>query len=89
MSANSKFVCTRCGSDEVEAEAYANWDIAHQTWVYDLKENGDYDYCYNCEDTAVTDERPLTDLKDIALVAAHTPIFKSVRSNPDANCVHR
>ena len=77
-----KWVCERCGSDDVELEAYAYWNTALQDFDYELKESSDYDYCYRCEDTAVVEEVDLVDLKDIALVAAHKPIFKSVRSNP-------
>ena len=75
-----KYVCERCGSDDVEMEAFAYWNIALQEFEYEAKKNSDYDYCYKCENSTRIDQRDLVDLKDIALVAAHKPIFKSVRS---------
>jgi hypothetical protein len=79
-----KWVCLRCGSSDVVLPASACWNVAFQHWEYELDECGT-DWCGDCEDTCRSDLVPLTDLKDIALVAAHTPLFKSVRSNPDVS----
>ena len=45
------WVCEECGSDNVEAEAFAAWNVEEQQWRYDLIESTDKrDYCYNCDD---------------------------------------
>ena len=76
-----KLTCGNCGSDDVWFGATARWDIITQGFIYQLEDHTDYDWCSACGQTCPdTKEVQLTDLKDIALVAAHTPIFKSVRS---------
>jgi len=76
-----KLTCGDCGSDDLWFGATARWDIITQSFVYQLEDHSDYDWCAACCETCLdTKEVQLTDLKDIALVAAHTPIFKSVRS---------
>ena len=83
MSALYKWACTTCGSDKVCLEAEAQWNTATQSFEYNLRDAWDNDFCDDCYATVRTEQKDLTDLKDIALVAAHTPIFKSVRSNAE------
>ena len=77
--------CTKCGSTNVAIEAEAQWDVAHQCYDFYLTDEWDRDFCEDCYENVRTECKELTDLKDIALVAAHKPIFKSVRSNPDVS----
>lgn len=41
------FVCNMCGGKTVTRDAWAEWDIAAQTWV--LGAAYDYAYCHDCE----------------------------------------
>jgi hypothetical protein len=42
-----KPVCATCGSDEVRADAWAEWDTEKQEWV--LNNTFDYKFCETCE----------------------------------------
>lgn len=47
-------VCKYCGSEDVRADAWAEWDFDKQEWV--LAETYDNEYCNSCEgDTKVID----------------------------------
>jgi hypothetical protein len=62
------WVCDECGSDNVEAEAYAVWNVEEQQWRYDLIEGrDDRDYCYNCDDRRFLISRKVN-LQDISKV---------------------
>ena len=52
------FVCVECGSDDVDSEAWATWDVDEQKWV--VKNTEDETFCQKCES-----ERRL-DMKDVA-----------------------
>jgi hypothetical protein len=57
-----KFVCRQCGSDRVENDAWAEWDIETQAWV--LAAQCDADFCEDCEEEVKLEE-----------IAADTPVF--------------
>lgn len=65
-----KYVCSHCGSSNVETEAYAQWDIETQQWlVSEIREDGGHtDYCITCGENHVVEEAPV-DLKDLAKLA--------------------
>ena len=55
-----KMVCTECGSDEVLADAYVQWDVEKQDWiVQNVFEKGGY--CDTCEGEARYEEVELND----------------------------
>lgn len=61
------WVCEECGSDNVQVEASAVWNVEEQQWVLlEINEHFD-DYCVDCDD-----QRPLIDrrvnLQDISKV---------------------
>jgi hypothetical protein len=60
------WVCDKCGSDNVQVEAYAEWNVEEQQWRFDHVDHGDYDFCRDCGDI-----RPLitrkVNLKDISV----------------------
>lgn len=58
-----KLVCPKCGSDEVLADAYAEWDVDSQNWV--LRTEFDNKICDSCSwefKTADEVELPLPNL---------------------------
>lgn len=40
-------VCSRCGSDDLSRDAWADWDIGKQAWV--LRCAFDYAHCHKCD----------------------------------------
>jgi hypothetical protein len=47
-------VCSRCGSDDVSRDAWADWDIGTQQWV--LRCAFDYAHCHQCDgETSITE----------------------------------
>jgi hypothetical protein len=73
MDAPIKWVCNHCGSDNLEVEAYASWSIQYQKWLFEIAENQDRDYCFDCGDNTTVCPKPLTELKEIAIAMAHKP----------------
>ena len=62
------FYCTKCGSDEMIAEAFCYWDITTQKWAhFEAKEDG-WDSCADCGN-AQGEFRPITDVKTLAQIA--------------------
>jgi hypothetical protein len=56
MSKKIKMVCAECGSDDVLADAYAEWNVAAQKW--ELQNTFDKGaYCNACEAETRLDER--------------------------------
>ena len=47
MKIKTKPVCTLCGSDEIYADAWAEWDTIAQHWV--LCSTFDHKHCVDCE----------------------------------------
>ena len=50
MQSDSKryaMVCSRCGSDDVSRDAWADWDTDEQKWV--LGATYDHTFCHKCE----------------------------------------
>lgn len=58
------WVCDECGSDRVEVEAYAVWDVEEQRWRFDHVDHSDYDFCRDCKDqrSLITRKVNLTDI---------------------------
>lgn len=60
-----KKVCKYCGSENVRADAWAEWNIDKQDWV--LAEIYDNEYCNDCEgdshiiDVEIEDETSYTE----------------------------
>ena len=47
-------VCSRCGSDDVSRDAWADWDSAKQQWV--LRCAFDHAHCHKCDgETSITE----------------------------------
>ncbi len=43
-----KYVCSKCGSDEISADAYAAWNVDEQEWeVQNVMDKGHY--CAQCD----------------------------------------
>ena len=42
-----RYVCAECGSSEVLADAWSQWDVTSQTWV--LTSVLDANYCIACD----------------------------------------
>lgn len=61
-----KWVCKRCGSDEVNTGAYVNWDSRRQEWVFMEHIEGFEDFCMSCRDVTDADWVPVTDLRIVA-----------------------
>jgi hypothetical protein len=58
MSKKVKMVCSQCGSDEVRADAYAEWDVESQSW--ELAQTFDKGaHCDKCDAETRLEERPL------------------------------
>lgn len=45
-----KVVCSTCGSDDIQLDAYARWDFDKQEWY--LSDTYEDAYCGNCCETA-------------------------------------
>jgi len=53
-----KMVCSTCGSDDVLADAYAEWDVGKQEWtVQNVFDKGHV--CNVCDAECSIDEVPL------------------------------
>jgi hypothetical protein len=53
-----KMVCAHCGSDDVRADAYAQWDVETQKWeIAQTFDKGAY--CSKCDGETRIEERPL------------------------------
>lgn len=50
------WVCTQCGSDDVEARFYCVWDVKKQQWVTDNQDE-EGDYCRDCGDQVELESR--------------------------------
>ena len=61
------WVCDECGSDNVEAHAYAVWDVEEQRWRFDHAEYSNRDYCYDCDDGVRSLITRKVNLKEIAV----------------------
>lgn len=46
------FVCSNCGSDQVVRDAWAEWSIRDQQWVFE--EIFDHTFCPTCETECTT-----------------------------------
>jgi len=47
-------VCSRCGSDDVSRDAWADWNTGTQQWV--LRCAFDYAHCHKCDgETSITE----------------------------------
>ena len=57
MSKPYKYVCARCGSDNVSCDATVRWNIEAQNWEISGVHDGDY--CDDCEDTCRLDVEEL------------------------------
>jgi hypothetical protein len=58
METKVKMVCAHCGSDEVRADAYAQWDVEAQEWeVAQTFDKGAY--CSKCDGETRIEELPL------------------------------
>ena len=52
-------VCATCGSEDVLADAFAEWDFANQCWtVQSIMDKGHY--CLACDGECRIEERELT-----------------------------
>ena len=59
MRAKVKMVCSHCGSEEVLADAYAQWDVDNQLWeVVETYSKGAY--CSKCDGETRIEERALS-----------------------------
>ena len=53
-----KKVCSTCGSEDVLADAYAEWDVAAQDWVVqDVMDKGHF--CNKCDGECSIDDEEL------------------------------
>lgn len=51
-------VCATCGSDDVKADAYAEWDQEHQRWeVIDAFDKGAF--CFDCDGECRIEDREI------------------------------
>lgn len=60
------WVCEECGTDNVEAYAYAVWNVERQQWRFNHVDVGDRDYCNECGDNRSLITRKVN-LKDISI----------------------
>ena len=61
-------VCEECGSNRVDTQVFAVWDLTLQKWVlgaFDLDGN---EYCHDCKGEARLIERPM-DVREYAKLA--------------------
>jgi hypothetical protein len=57
MGTKVRMVCSHCGSDDVRADAYAEWDVESQKWeIAQTFEKGAY--CNECDGETRIEERP-------------------------------
>lgn len=42
-----KYVCKKCGSDDVRRDSFVAWDVEKQEWVFDAI--FDYAHCCGCD----------------------------------------
>jgi hypothetical protein len=80
-----KYVCKRCGSDEINAAAYVNWDARKQEWVF-MEHIDSFDsFCMSCRNATEVDWVPVTDLRTIAECRiAEEKANDNARTNPRA-----
>ena len=45
-----KFTCNECGSDDVQAEMYCEWNIEQQRWEPDFINDFSQCWCQRCQD---------------------------------------
>lgn len=77
MSRLVRMVCSTCGSEDVYADAYAEWDVANQCWkVANTFDKGAH--CGACDGETRIDEVP-DDSGQAALAAE----FRAAASHPD------
>ena len=58
MSMKVRMVCSHCASEEVVADAYAEWDVDSQGWeIAQTFDKGAY--CARCDGETRIEERPL------------------------------
>lgn len=78
--------CKRCGSDEINAAAYVNWDARKQEWVFVESLEGFESFCMSCHDlidpVTEVDWVPITDLR---IVAEHTIAKEKTNDNARPN----
>lgn len=56
-------VCRHCGSEDVLADAYAEWDVEEQKWVIsNIFDKGAY--CNSCDGESRIEEVPLMESPD-------------------------
>jgi hypothetical protein len=59
MSEKVRMVCSHCGSEDVVADAYAEWDVDLQAWeIVQTFDKGAY--CNQCDGETRIEERPLS-----------------------------
>ena len=61
-----KWICERCGSDEVNMAAFVNWDTPRQEWVFQAFVESWEAFCMHCRDDREIDWVPVTDLRTVA-----------------------
>jgi hypothetical protein len=58
-----KYVCRDCGSEDVSADAWADFNPV--TGNYELRSEFDQEFCHTCEGECRTNEVEITDPKEI------------------------
>jgi hypothetical protein len=57
-------VCTKCGSDDVFADAYAAWDVTTQAWV--LTQTFDKGaFCDKCDGETTLEFKPIPPVQQV------------------------
>lgn len=57
MNEKVRMVCSQCGSEEVLADAYAQWNVGSQQWeIVETFEKGAY--CSKCDSETRIEEYP-------------------------------
>ena len=75
-----KYVCSKCGNDEVYQLAYVGWCKAKQTWVYQ-EGYSDSLTCSKCgEDVNEYDDEVYLELKDHAQIAIQRREARNARA---------
>lgn len=79
-----KYTCKRCGSEEVNAAAYVNWDTRKQEWVFVEHIVDVFDvFCMSCRDVTDVNWVPVTDLRTVAeYTIAKGKANDNARTNP-------
>jgi hypothetical protein len=58
MSKKIRIVCSHCGSEDVRADAYAQWDVDSQSWeIAQVFEKGAF--CSQCDGETRIEKRPI------------------------------